>query len=125
MQKSFIVHYKNKYPNARVEYSDNHLQVLSKDGEVLVSLRRGGGGSLIDFQKQDGAKYAHDLSPIPKNTRVYKLTHEHEIEKDEESQDRSVIAKHFCDTLGYVPSIEECRKHFGLSIDQVGNVELK
>lgn len=124
MLKSLVVHYKNKYPTARVESGENHISVISKEGELLVSVKRGGGGVIIDSQKNDGAKYAHDMSPIPRNTRVWKLTTAHEVEKDEEAAERLPTAKMFEEELGFVPSIEQCKKDLKIEVDALGNVLL-
>jgi hypothetical protein len=124
MLKSLVVHYKNKYPTARVESGENHLAVISKDGELLVSVKRGGGGVVFDAQKDDGAKYPHDMSPIPRNTRVYKLTVHHTIEKDEEAAERLPTAKMLEEELGFVPSIEQCKTELKIEVDAFGNVLL-
>lgn len=116
MQKGFVVHYRNKYPTATINHDDNHLKVVSPKGEVLVSIKRGGGGVILDCQKEDFARDAHDLSPIPRNTRVYKLTGEHTIEKDELAEEREPVSKKLFETYGKIPSIAEC-KNLKLDLD--------
>jgi hypothetical protein len=124
MQRSFVVHYKNKYPNATIDHGDNHLRVVYAKGEVLVSIKRGGGGVILDCQKEDFARDPHDLSPIPKNARVYKLTGEHTIEKDELAAEREPIAKKLAETYGKVPSLVEC-KTLKIEVDFQDKVVLK
>lgn len=124
MQKSFVVHYKNKYPTATIDHSDNHLRVISAKGEILVSIKRGGGGVLVDCQNEDFARDPHDLSPLPKNTRVYKLTADHSFAKDELATEREPVAKRLFETYGKVPSIDECKK-LKLELDYRDQVVLK
>lgn len=104
---SFVAHYKNKFPGARIEFSEENLNVYSSVGVLLIALSRGGGGVLVDQGKTLGALYSHCLSPIPKNTRVFKLTTENCIALDEKSAERAPVADKLVAAHGRVPSIAE------------------
>ena len=71
--KSLIVHYKNKYPGAHVQASDNSLDVYDSSGEHVVALRKNGAGMLVDASEEFGCPDRHCLAPIPKNARVHKI----------------------------------------------------
>nr|BFD59648.1 hypothetical protein CKG001_17550 [Bdellovibrio sp. CKG001] len=108
---SFVVHYKNKYPKARVEHNEDQLNVYAQDGSLLVALKRGGGGALVDVGEQLGAKDKHDMSPLPKNARVHKLTVDGKIALDEEHADRKPVAVALADLFGgKVPCIPSLKK---------------
>jgi len=66
--KSWYVHYKNKYPDAHITFSDDSFEVHGK-----LALRKNGGGSWVDISEELGLPEKHDLSPIPKEARVYKV----------------------------------------------------
>lgn len=117
MMKSIAVHCKNKYPGARVDFSEDHVSVYDQDGNLLVAVRRGGGGVLVDQSKELGARYEHDLSPIPKNSRVFKLNAEGRIELDEKHAERKPIALGLASLYqGRVPSIAQL-KNAGYEFD--------
>ena len=90
--KHFAVHYMNKYPGAIVTHSENQLDVLSSEG-LLVALRRNGHGMIIDAGAECGASDKHDVSPIPKDARVFKLYADGSVKKSEEAAERLVSAK--------------------------------
>lgn len=104
--KSYAVHYKNKYPAAKVAFTETSLDVTSADGELLVALRIGGGGALLDKGEELGARDRHDLAPIPKNARVHKLFACGKIGKDEHAEAREKCSKAMA-VDGKVWSIEE------------------
>jgi hypothetical protein len=107
---SYVAHYKNKFPGARVEFSEENLNVYSSAGALLVSLSRGGGGVLVDQGKMLGALYEHCLAPIPKNARVHKLTADNKIALDELHAERTLVAKELTSIYGMVPSIAALKK---------------
>lgn len=71
--KSWVVHYKNKYPDSRVVASDNSLDVYLKDGTHAVSIVKNGAGQWADQSAEMGCRDRHDLAPIPKDSRVHKV----------------------------------------------------
>ena len=69
--KPYIAHYMNKYPGGSVD-SDAHSYLRAHDakGRLRVSLIMGA-GSVQDNSKVVGAMDCHNLSPIPKDCRVF------------------------------------------------------
>ncbi|MFN3453528.1 MAG: hypothetical protein ACK41T_01110 [Pseudobdellovibrio sp.] len=90
--KHLVVHYKNKYPGCHVDYSEDKLDVHGGDG-MLVSLRKNGYGLIVDMSSENGAVDKHDLNPIPKNARVFKLYEDGRIGKSEEAEEREKAIK--------------------------------
>jgi hypothetical protein len=91
--KSWAVHYKNKYPGARVFASDDACDVYSADGEHLVAVRRAGHGGWVDVSEEMGCRDRHDLAPIPKEARIYKLQKNGCIGLDEKADARKAWSK--------------------------------
>lgn len=122
--KSYIVHYRNKYPGAKVESSESGLRVYSAEGDLLVALVKDGSGSLKCVSEEQGALERHDLSPIPREARVHKLCKQTScIKLDEESKKRVDERKKFMsDEFGYskVWSCEELEER-GFKFDEKGN----
>ena len=87
--KAYAVHYKNKYPKALVEFSDEKLDVYAQDGDHLLALRKNGAGQVVDMSEEFGLAERHDLSPIPKDSRCWKLSADGKIVKDEKHEERS------------------------------------
>lgn len=122
--KHLFVHYKNKYPNGHVDYSEEKLDAYCDSGIHRVALRKGGGGQLLDQSKELGAVDKHDLAPIPKNARAWKLHADGSVGQSEEFLARQKFAKILArETDGKILSIEEY-KAAGLKVDKEGNVEL-
>jgi hypothetical protein len=71
--KHLLVHYRNKYPGGHVDMRDDSLDVYDAEGEHRVALRKDGSGSLRDASRELGALDQHDLSPLPKDARLYKI----------------------------------------------------
>lgn len=117
--KSYAVHYRNKYPGAIVFHDENSLNV-HKDGELIVAIRKNGAGGVYDAQVECGARDAHDLSMIPRDTRCFKLSKGGAIVKDEEFDKRKTLCKKFQDESGKVLSCEELKDKF--RFDEKGNV---
>jgi hypothetical protein len=88
MFQAYAVHYKNKFPKSQVKFDDNSLDVYSVDGKHLVAVRKTGAGSIKDASKELGCFECHDLSPIPKMTRAYKLYADGNIGMAEEYRER-------------------------------------
>lgn len=110
--KSFVVHYKNKYPGAKVSHSDDSLDVYSADGsEHYVALRKNGAGQILDVSEEMGCRDRHDLAPIPKAARVHKLHADGRIGLDEQAEERRESQQALADLLlggkGKVPSEHE------------------
>lgn len=92
---SYILHYKNKYPGGLVQSSASGLDVYDAAGNHCVALRRDGSGALVDQSAQLGCKDAHDLSPIPKDSRVFKLSKDGKIVEDEKAPARKTLREAF------------------------------
>ena len=91
--KSYIVHYKNKYPGSRVEAGEDFLNVYCAGGEHRVALRRNGAGQIVDVSEEYGCLDRHDLAPIPKMSRVHKLHKDGKIGLDEDHVARREFVK--------------------------------
>lgn len=89
-----FVHYKNKYPLARVEAREDSLDVYSQEGEHLVSVVKNGAGQWADRSEQLGCRDRHDLAPIPKDSRLYKLEGGNLV-RDDKFQDRKSLVESF------------------------------
>lgn len=107
--KSWVVHYKNKYPDSRVVASDNSLDVYLKDGTHAVSIVKNGAGQWIDQSAEMGCRDRHDLAPIPKDSRVHKVV-EGCIGFDEKAEERKAARQKFMHE-GRVLSCDELKKH--------------
>lgn len=91
MMKSAVVHYKNKYPGSQVHTSENSLNVFSQDGQHLICVEKNGHGQPVDRSAELGLPERHDMSPIPKESRVHKLYANGMIGKSEEFEERSAF----------------------------------
>lgn len=118
--KSYAVHYLNKYPGSRVEFTETKLSVFSAVGLLLVAIILGGNGAIQDVGDELGAQDKHDLGPIPRNTRVHKLHATGKMGLDEEAAVRRQQAQALA-VDGKILSIEEYKK-LGHSVDRDGNV---
>lgn len=85
--KHLLVHYRNKYPGGHVDLRDDSLDVYDSEDEHCVALRKDGSGSLKDASKELGCRHQHDLSPIPKDARLYKMK-DGVLSKDELYEER-------------------------------------
>lgn len=106
--KSWQVHYLNKYPGGHVQASESALDVYDRDGQHRVALRKDGGGSWVDMSEAEGCPDRHDLSPIPKESRVHKIQ-KGCVGKDEKADQRLKSRSEF-DRDGKIPSCEELEK---------------
>lgn len=103
--KSMHVHYLNKYPDGSVECSDDRLDVYDSKGRHCVALRRDGAGGLQDKSGEFGLPHVHDMSPIPKDARLFKMR-DGKLAKDEKFEQRSKVVLDFVED-GRVLSCEQ------------------
>lgn len=117
--KHLAAHYMNKYPSAVVMFDENKLDVLSSDG-LKVALRVNGQGMIVDLGEECGASDKHDIGPIPKDARVYKLYADGSLKMSEEAKERKASAKKLA-VDGKILSIEEYKK-MGYKFSDKGEV---
>lgn len=108
--KSFVAHYQNKYPGGSVDYTETTLVAYDYKGRKRVSLAIGGNGELVDRSQETGSLDQHCLSPIPKNSRAFKLHKDNRLGPSEEYQERIVAAKSIA-VDGKVLAIAEYSTH--------------
>ncbi len=108
--KSYVVHYKNKYPDSKVSWSDDSVDVHDKNGDHRVALRKNGAGMWVDVSEEHGCSDRHDLAPIPKEARAFKLYADGKIGRAEEHDERIEEARSYASDDGKVPSIVELAK---------------
>lgn len=118
--KSWIVHYKNKYPGGLVLHDENSINVFCNRGIHRVAIRKNGHGQLVCVSEEHGLKDAHSLDPIPKNARVWKLYANGKIAPSEEAKERLEVAKKIM-VDGRIPSIAELKK-LGAGFDMQNNL---
>lgn len=106
--KSLLVHYKNKYFGGEIRQGDDYLDVYDKDGRHCVALRKSGAGMMIDQSKELGCEHEHDLSPIPKDARLWKIK-DGKLAKDEQYDARLKQVEKFMED-GKVLSCEALEK---------------
>lgn len=112
---SLAVHYMNKYPKGSVDYNDDRLDVKDAQGRHCVALRKDGAGGLADWSEKLGCAHKHDLSPIPKDARLYKVK-DGKIAFDEKAEERKKLLEQFMED-GRVLSCEDLSSK-GLKFDQ-------
>lgn len=112
--KQLAVHYKNKYPGAQVAVYDDGLDVIKGD-DHKVAIRKNGAGQFVCVSAEHGCSDKHDMSPIPKDARLYKVV-DGKIAKDEKYDERSKMKDAFMDKSGKIKSCEELSKE-GWSFD--------
>jgi len=105
--KPYVAHYLNKYPGGSVDSDgETYLRAYDSEGKLRVVLALAA-GSVVDRSKMVGAKDCHDLSPIPKDTRVF-CDLMHGIERHREADAREEVARALAKKFeGRVPSVEE------------------
>ena len=106
MSHPYLVHLKNKYPEGHVEGDDSRIDAYDAKGVHRVALRMNGAGQLLDKSEEFGLPDRFDLSPIPKESRVWKYKNG-KCELDEMHASRRGAAKKLADADGKVPSIKE------------------
>lgn len=95
--KSIFIHYKNKYPKGHIDFSGDRLDAFNEEGEHCVALRKNGAGMVYDASAEFGCKDRHDLSPIPKMSRLYKADAQGLLMKVEEYESRVKAMPEFMD----------------------------
>jgi len=106
--KSWKVHYMNKYPGGHCESSECCFKAYDKDGKLRVALEKGGDGGWHDRSEEYGLSCRHDLSPIPKDSRVHKVV-DGKIGRDDLGDERESLREEFMKD-GKVLSCEELSK---------------
>ena len=119
MNKSWIAHYMNIY-GGHCESDDNSFRAYDADGKLRVCVQKGGDGGWHDVSEQMGLADRHDLSPIPKDSRIYKVGKNGCIEKDELHEERAGMRDGFAKD-GKVLSCEALKAE-GLRFDEKQNV---
>ena len=107
MSHPYVVHLKNKYPEGHVEGDDDRIDAYDAKGVHRVALRKNGAGQLLDKSEEYGLPDRFDLSPIPKESRVWKLYPDGKCRLSEEHVARKKAARELADQDGKVPSIKE------------------
>ena len=120
--KAYAVHYRNKFPGGKVDFTEDKLDAYDSEGNHRVALRVAGNGQIVDVGSEVGASDQHCLSPIPKNARVYKLEKNGCIGMDEKASERKEVAKKLL-VGGKILSIEQYRE-MGVDFDQQGNASV-
>ncbi len=108
--KSYIAHYRNKYPSAQVIATDVAIRVISKDGELLVALDKNGAGQWQDVSEELGALDCHDLAPIERKFRAHKLSKDGKLCRDEEYDARILESRQAEKDEGKVHSEDAWKK---------------
>lgn len=121
--KPLIVHYQNKYPLGVVVHSPNSLLVI-EGNRRKVYLERTHGGDWVDRSEEYGCDDRHDLSPLPRDTRAWKLAKEGKIEFDASGMGRLRIAKALHGKFGKVPNNVELLQFINpkLSVDECASI---
>lgn len=105
--KPWLVHYRNKYPDGAVLETKESIDVFCKSGLHRVALRKTHAGWQC-ASKEMGCVDVHNLAPIPKDARVWKLYKNGDIALSEEGEHRKKISKEISDEhKGKIPSIQE------------------
>ncbi len=120
MNKSWVVHYKNKYPGGLVLADESSINVFDNRGAHVVAVRKNGAGQWVCVSDEVGCRDAHSLDPIPKNARVFKHYANGKIGPSEEAKERVQAAKAMA-VDGRVPSIAEF-KEMGAGFDEKQNL---
>lgn len=115
--KSLTIHYMNKYPKGRVVSSDSSLDVYDVDGNHCVALRKNGAGMMSDVSEEMGCMHKHCLSPIPKESRLWKLK-DGKISQDEKAEERAKGMEAWLSEDGHVLSCEELSKDGKMKFDE-------
>lgn len=109
--KSYVLHYRNKYPGGQVQASETALDVYDHKGNHCIALRKNGAGQWMDESAAQGCIDKHDLAPIPKDSRLYKEDALGRFIKDEEFEARAKKVKSFLDDSGrFVLSCDDLKK---------------
>ena len=120
MNKAWVVHLKNKFPDKKVSADENSVDVYDADGSHYLAVRKDGGGSWRDVSEELGLPGRFDLAPIPKEARVHKLHKDGKIGLDERHEERLAKRDQFkCKESGKIKSIDELQAE-GMRFDREG-----
>lgn len=108
MHMSWIAAYKNRFPGGHVDASETTMDVYDKSGAHRVALRKDGAGQWQCVSETLGLSDGHDLAPIPRDARVYKVVNG-KIAMDEFAEDRQTLSAEFDDGSGRIMSMAEMR----------------
>lgn len=112
--KSWLVHYTNKYPGGRVEAMQRDMIVYCAAGKKRVQLWKNGADMWVDVSADHLCVDSHDLAPLPKEARAFKLYADGRVGPAEEHDDRvkvaQELARHPIGGPGKVPSLDELTK---------------
>jgi hypothetical protein len=117
---SYAIHYRNKYPGGIVNESETSIDVYNASGNHCVALRKNGSGVWADHSERLGLPDRHDLSPIPKDSRVNKMHKDGTRGEDELASDRKNARNEFMRD-GKVMSMAELKKE-GYEFSEDGRV---
>lgn len=84
--RHLLPHYANKYGLENVECTDSQLKAY-RNGRLSVLIEKDGAGNLQDRSEEFGLPDRHDLAPIPKDGRLYKMK-DGKLAKDELHDER-------------------------------------
>jgi hypothetical protein len=109
----------NKYPGGQVRESGESLDVWNKDGEHVIAIRKNGAGQLVDCSEEMGLRDRHDLAPIPKQARCYKMV-DGKVSRDDQYEARlEERKKYLCpEKKDVVLSCAELEKKYGKRFDE-------
>lgn len=122
---SWKAHYLNKYPGGSVESSENSFRVYDAAGKLRVSMEKSSSGMECTSEK-NGLEDAHDLAPIPKDSRIHKIVG-NKIVRDDKADEREELKNKFLSEDGLkILSCEDLKAHgFEFDKDQQMKVEGK
>lgn len=108
--KHLLPMYKNRYPKGHVDMREGSLDVFDAKGEHRVALRVDGSGSLKCVSEELGLPDRHCQAPIPKDARLYKMSKEGKLVKDELYESRAKgLGEFLCEDDLKVLSCEELK----------------
>jgi hypothetical protein len=90
--------------------TDDEIDVFDMNDEHVVSLRKNGCGQWVCISESLGLKDKHDLAPIPKDSRLFKMK-DGKFCKDEHYEERLEKVVHYlCKDGVRVKSCDEIKK---------------
>lgn len=113
LMRPYIAHYRNKYPGGEVDSDgESYLRAYDAKGRLRVVLANAV-GSVVDQKSVVGCMDAHDLSPLPKDCRVW-CNRSSGLERHAEADAREKVAEKIAAEFdGRVPGVEEiCGEEF-------------
>ena len=126
MNKSVIVHLKNKYPDGKVFSSETTIDVYNASGEHVIAIRKDGNNDWHCKSEEMGLSGRFCLAPIPKDARVHKLHKDGKIGLDDLAEERKEKRKAFqCKDSGKIKSMDELQKGGEFRFDSQGYQQSK